>query len=54
MIPPPSPDQTTLVTCEMTHEAISVFGVKKTMIYEEIIMKTLEELKYENYVVKKR
>lgn len=54
VIPLSSLDQTTLVTCEMTLEAGSVFGVKKTVISEEIIMNTLEELKAENSMVKER
>lgn len=52
VISPPSSNHTTLVSSETTLEAGSVFGVKKTVIYEEIIMKDLEDLKAENYEVK--
>lgn len=51
VIPPPSPDHMALVASETTLEAGSVFGVKKTVISEEIIMNTLEDLKA-NFVVR--
>lgn len=54
VIPPPSPEQMTLATSEMTPEVASVSRVKKTLVYEEIILKALEDLKVENHVVRNR
>lgn len=54
MILPPSSEHKTLVSSETTLEDGSVLGVKKTVIFEEIIMKTLEDLKAENIKVKER
>lgn len=54
MIPTPSHVQTTLVASESTLEVGSISGVKKTMIYDEVIMKTFEHLEVENYEVKER
>lgn len=44
----------TLATYEKTLEVRSVYGVKKTLVSEEIIMNSLEELKAENYAVRER
>lgn len=54
VIPPFSPDHTTLVAYETTLEAGSDFGVKKAVIPDEVIMKTLEHLAAENSEVKER
>lgn len=50
---PQSLVQTTLVASETTFEVGSVSEVKKTMVYEEYILKTLEHLAAENSEVKK-
>lgn len=54
VIPPPSSVQPTLVASETTLIARSGYGVKKTVISDEVIMKTLEHLEDENYEVKER
>lgn len=54
MIPPPSPAQITLVSSETTLVVGSISGVKKTVIFDELIMKTLEHLGDENYEPKER
>lgn len=53
-IHPPSPDQMILVAFETTLKARSIYEVNTTVISEEITMKTLEDLKAENFVVKER
>lgn len=52
VIPPSSPVQTTLVASESTLKVGSVLGVKKIVISDEVIMKTLEHLEDENSEVK--
>ena len=54
MIPRPQSEHLTLFTYEKTFEVVSVSGVHKTMVYEEVILKTLEELKVENFMVRER
>lgn len=54
VIPHPSSDQMTLVASGTTLEAGGFYGAKKTVISEEIILKTLEDLKAENFVVVER
>lgn len=54
VILPSSPPQTTLVSSETTLEVRSDFGVKKTVVFDEVIMKTLEYLVAENSDVKER
>lgn len=50
----PSLEHITLVTYEMTLKCGSVSRVKQTMIYEKIIMETLEDLKADNFMVRER
>lgn len=38
--PPPSPDQNNMVVSETTLELRSNSGLKKTMVFEEFILKT--------------
>lgn len=55
MIPPPQEtllEQLTLATSEKNFEVGNVFGVAKTLVSEEVILKTLEELHDENVVVR--
>lgn len=47
-------EQLTLATSENTFEVCSVSGVVKTLVSEELILKTLEYLKAENVVVRER
>lgn len=44
----------TLVTYDKTLKVGIIVGVEKTLVSEEIILKTLEELKAENFTVKER
>lgn len=53
-IPPHSLVPTTLVSYEWTLEDKSIFGVKKNIIFDQVIMKTLEHPATENYKVKER
>lgn len=54
VIPPPQPEQMTLDTYEKTLEVASSSGVKKSLVFEENILKTLEALKAENSAVRER
>lgn len=57
MIPPPQEtlsDQSALVSSKKTFEIGSVSGVAKTLVSEEVILKTIEELKDENIMVRER
>lgn len=54
MTPPPSSAHTTMVASETTFEVGNNFGLKKTMVSEEFILKTLEHLETENSEFKER
>lgn len=47
-------EQLTFITSEKTFEVGVVFEVAKTLVFEEVILKTLENLKSENVVAKER
>lgn len=52
--PPPSQDQTTMVASKTTLEVGNKSEVKKIVVYEELIFKTLKHLVAENSEVKER
>lgn len=54
MTSPPSPIQTTMVASKTTLDVGNNFGVKKIVVSEEFILKTLENLAAENSEVKVR
>ncbi|XP_050895515.1 uncharacterized protein LOC127102153 [Lathyrus oleraceus] len=57
VIPPPQEtlsEQLTLITYEKTFEVLSVSRVTKTLVSEEVTLKTLEELKVDNDMVRER
>lgn len=54
MIPPSKLEQLTLDTSDKTFDVGSVSGIQKSMFFEEVILKKLEDLKVKNTAVRER